>query len=42
MTVQTNMNPFLKGDYLEDLENQETYLKSRSSNNMPNSYNNNQ
>ena len=32
MTVQTNMNPFLNGNYLEDLDNQENFLKPKNSN----------
>ena len=34
MTVQTNMNPFLDGNYLEDLNVQESYLKPQNSNYM--------
>ena len=32
MTAQTNLNPFLKGDYLEDLNNQENFMKPQNSN----------
>ena len=32
MTAQTSMNPFLKGDYIEDLNVQENFLKPQNSN----------
>ena len=32
MTAQTNMNPFLNGDYIEDLNVQENFLKPKNSN----------
>jgi hypothetical protein len=33
--IQRNINPFLKSDYLKDLENQDTFLRPKDSN-IPN------
>lgn len=30
--IQTNINPFLKSDYLKDLETQDTFLRPKDSN----------